>query len=207
MPARRSIPLLVAAAALLAAPGDRAHAQSAVSGVVYDSINGRPLGDAAVFLWQTPFQGVSDDEGRFRIESVPAGRYSILFFHTQLGEMGVSPGPRPIEVEDGHDIEVELATPSMPTVISSQCLMEDRPEGSGIVAGWVQDGESDIRLGGSAVTLSWDGEGSTPEHLRMRAAAGFWATWTGTRRRLRASNALWRARRTMPRSTWRTARP
>jgi len=169
---RSAVPV---AAVALAASGAELRAQNgAVVGTVFDSINGTPLGDAAVFLWETSFQGVSDEEGRFRIEGVPPGEYSILFFHRQLGEMGISPGPRPVSVEGGVT-EVLLATPSMQTVIASQCLMEDRLPGAGIVAGWVRDAQSDMRLAGSSVTLSWSvPDRPTPESLRMQSGAGGW---------------------------------
>ncbi len=159
----------------LAAAGDL-HAQAgSISGVVFDSINETPLHDAAVFLWETPYRAVSDEQGRFGIDGVPPGDYSILFFHTQLGEMGISPGPRPVSVAAGETTEVQLGTPSMATVVSSQCLMEEHPTHTGIVAGWVRDGESDVRLAGSLVTLSWTvPDADAPEQLTMRTGAGGW---------------------------------
>lgn len=176
MSALRPTAGLTLAIALSALVTDRVQAQTGtVVGTVYDSIAGRALSDAAVFLWDTPYRGVSGEDGHFRIEDVPEGEYTILFFHTRLGEMGVSAGPRPVAVRPGQEVEIQLATPSMPTVINSRCLAEDRPEGTGAVAGQILDGQSDVSLGGSSVTLSWDVPGSrSPETIDLRAKSDGW---------------------------------
>ena len=146
-----------------------------VSGLVWDSVQGAPLADAAVFLWDTPYRSVSDAEGRFRIDEIPPGEYSLLFFHTRLGEMGVSPGPVPLSIAGDRTLNVGLATPSMSTVVRSQCLMEDRPDGSGALAGRVFDSGSDVPLRGALVSVSWDVEGqSTPEGIYTRSGSDGW---------------------------------
>ena len=146
-----------------------------VQGTVFDSIAGTPLVDAAVFLWDTPYRAVTDEEGRFRIEGIPPGDYNVLFFHTRLGELGVSPGPKPVTLFGGDEVEVGLATPSMATVVTSQCLIEDRAEGSGAVAGRILDGDTFVTLGGAIVTLSWDVPGSpVPEVVNVRAGPDGW---------------------------------
>ena len=50
-----------------------------VAGVVGELISREPLENAAVFLWDAPYRGVSDVAGRYRIEGVPEGDYSLLF--------------------------------------------------------------------------------------------------------------------------------
>lgn len=162
--------------ALALGPTALAGQASVVTGSVYDSINGEPLVDAAVFLWETPYRAATDELGRFRIEGVPPGDYSILFFHTRLGEMGISPGPRPILVsEGGAETEIELAMPSMRTVIASQCLFEERGPSTGILTGWVRDGASELRLGGTTVVLTWEPRGSKrAEQLELQTGAGGW---------------------------------
>jgi hypothetical protein len=147
----------------------------AVTGVVYDSIEGRPLPDAAVFLWNTPFRTESDAEGRFSITDVPPGRYSVLFFHTTLGELGISPGPVAVEVRAGARHPITLAIPSRATLVRTQCLLEDRPPGAGAVGGLVLDADSDVRLGGASVTLSWNKEMPGPAtHETARTDSRGW---------------------------------
>lgn len=172
-PKTLSMGLSIALAAI--APTLLSGQTGSVSGIVFDSLSHAPLSDAAVFLWETSYQAATDEDGRFDIKGVPPGEYSILFFHTRLGEMGVSAGPRAIRVEADGVTEVELGTPSMATVMMSQCLMEDVPQGSGTVAGRVSDAASGMQLGGATVTLSWHPEGaSQPEKIDTETGSDGW---------------------------------
>jgi protocatechuate 3,4-dioxygenase beta subunit len=174
----RRVLALVAIVTLVVAAGG-AHAQSGtVHGTVYDSIADAPLADAAVFLWDTPYQAVTNAAGEYRIEDVAPGQYSILFFHALLGELGTSPGPVPVTVRSGGTHEVGLATPSMSTVLALQCLMaEDRPEHAGAITGRVSDAASQLGLGGARVTMSWqEGESPVPRSAEAWTTADGWYT-------------------------------
>lgn len=161
---------VLAAMVVVSGPIETAGQSGSVRGAVYDSISHAPLSNAAVFLWDTPFRAATDSLGHFSIDDVPAGDYSILFFHTRLGELGVSAGPRAISIGPRQVAEIELATPSMSTVVASQCLMEERPEGAGAISGRIFDGDTDVTLGGALVTLSWHEEGSSvPTSTSLRA--------------------------------------
>ncbi|MDH3271884.1 MAG: carboxypeptidase regulatory-like domain-containing protein [Gemmatimonadota bacterium] len=172
----RAVASFFALAALVAATPQTACAQTgSVFGTVFDSIGGRPLEDAAVFLWDTPHRGVTDEDGGFRIVGIPPGDYSLLFFHTELGSLGVSPGPRSLHIEAGADTRVDLATPSMATVVTAQCLIEDRPDGAGAIAGRVTDGMSALPLAEARVTLSWDDpEEPAPNVVELTTGSGGW---------------------------------
>lgn len=137
-----------------------------IEGMVFDSAAGAPLPDAAVFLWGTPHRGVSDDEGRFVIEGVPPGTYTLLFYHARLGAMGISAGPTQVTVDAGTVVHAELGTPSMFTLVTSQCLLEERGGSTGTVAGWVADGSSGMGLPGAMITLSWNVQGSREPRRR-----------------------------------------
>lgn len=166
---------LVCTVLLLALPIPASAQVGSVAGTVYDSIDGGPMSRAMVYLWDTPHRELTDDDGRFRLDGVPPGEYSILFYHDLLGALGVSPGPRTLTVEAGVVTNVGLATPSMATVASSQCMIEDRPEGSGTVAGRVLDGPSGLPLGGARVTLSWhDGNVAAPRTIETQTGPFGW---------------------------------
>ena len=174
-PVRRLVTGLCATCAFLAlGTGVRAQSGSVV-GTVFDSIQGEPLPDAAVFLWDTPYRAVTDSAGRFRLDRVPVGDYDVLFFHTRLGEMGVSPGPRRVSLSPGDSAVVDLATPSMFTLVSSQCLLEQRDDDTGVLAGWVGDGSTGMGLPGAEVTLSWSvPDEATPRQLSLLTEANGW---------------------------------
>ncbi|HSG08526.1 MAG TPA: carboxypeptidase regulatory-like domain-containing protein [Longimicrobiales bacterium] len=146
-----------------------------VQGVVFDSTRQAPLSDAAVFLFGTPHQAVSGEDGAFVIADVPAGEYTLLFYHPLLGELGVSPGPRAVTVRANATTEASLATPSWFTVVASQCLMEASEPGTGILAGWVGDGESGMGMPKAHVSLSWSVEGSRePTRRELETDASGW---------------------------------
>lgn len=170
--------ILVSSAAILVASGTASLAQErvgAVRGVVYDSLAGAPLEDAAVFLWDTPHRAVTDEAGRFVIGDVPRGDYTILFFHTRLGERGISPGPTPVTVAAADTVDVELATPSAFTMRISECLLEESAPGTGAVAGSIADGETGMGLPNAQVTLSWTVPGSRePERIHLEADGEGW---------------------------------
>ncbi len=167
---RRFLLILVAA---MASPV--AGQTGTVTGTVMDSIDGGPMPRAMVYLWDTPHRVLTDEEGRFRMEGVEAGEYSVLFFHDKLGTLGVSPGARTLSLAPGEVAELELATPSMATVVSTQCLIEDRPESSGALAGQVLDGPSGLPLGGAHVTLSWhEDRSATPRTIAVQTGPFGW---------------------------------
>ncbi len=160
---------------ILAPTAPEVHAQAVVWGFVHDSIAGEPLVDAAVILWDTPYRAATDADGRYALEDVPAGDYSVVFYHTRLGEMGVSAGPRPVTVGDADSVRVDLGVPSMLTLTAAQCFGLEAGGETGIVAGWVGDADSGLGLPGVQVTLSWDVPGrALPERLNLRTDGNGW---------------------------------
>lgn len=169
--------LLSTAALLATAHGAAAQGTGTVHGTVVDSLTLEPLVDAAVVLWNTPFRAASDSTGAFRIDDVPAGEYSLLFFHAVMGQRGVSAGPQAVTVRGGESVSVDLGTPSMFTMVATECLHEAHPPGTGVVAGWVGDRESGMGLPGSSVVLSWNVEESkSPERVALQTDSRGWYT-------------------------------
>src|SRR5207237_322449 len=126
--------LFLAAATLLAC---RAGAQSppsgtqvpgaSVTGVVRDSISGKPLPDAAVQIVAADsslsFSRVtaSDSLGRFTIYGVPEGTYLLGFFHPMLDSLGVEAPLRTVEVVQQRSVHVDLGGPSPETLRIAFC--------------------------------------------------------------------------------------
>jgi hypothetical protein len=126
-----------------------------VEGLVYDSTASRPLEGARVFLWNTDMFAETDEMGHFEIEDVPAGEYSLVFFHPRLTALGVSSGRTPIVMEEDDRVSVALSTPSMVTIMSLLCELEDPGQPHGRAIGFVGDASTGVPLPGAQVVLTW----------------------------------------------------
>lgn len=169
----RSLMLPLAAFAVLGG-GFGAHAQDttgSVHGSVMDSTTMAPLQDAAVFLWDTPYRATTDADGSFRMEGVAPGRYDAVFFHGRLGELGISAGPRVVEVRPGATTRVELAIPSGHTLMASSCALY--PNYGGVAVGRATDGASGVPLPGVRIRFTW-GPGDSGRVREVRTDGEGW---------------------------------
>lgn len=179
MPASR-LPLLMAAILLAFAmdpgvtSGQEAATTGTISGSVFDSTAFAPLADAAVVLWDTPHRTETDTTGHFVLRHIPPGKYTLVYFHTRLGEMGISPGPTEVSVGAGEVMQVELATPSIFTLVTSECLFTSPTTETSVLAGFVADGDSGTGLPGARVRVDWEGPGGEIRHMDLRADASGW---------------------------------
>ncbi len=149
----------------------------AVEGVVFDSTRSEPLGNARVVLWQTEHHTTTDSAGRFRISDVPPGEYSMVFFHERLARLGVSSGTRMVQVRSGSTSSVDLGTPSMLTIQTTQCVMErgGEPSPGGTATGRVRDSRTGVALPRARVELTWrNSESGQLEQARTTVDGDGW---------------------------------
>lgn len=173
--------LLVPACAILAltvtglpTSAQEAGATGSVTGFVFDSTRALPLDGATVVLWETTFRTASDAEGLFEIQDVPAGDYTVVFFHPRLQFLGVGSGRGTVSVRPDQEVTVTLATPSMPTILQTECLLEDTPDGSVVALGYVSDSRSRVPMAGATVTLRWSEESGRARQLEAIAGPEGW---------------------------------
>ena len=144
-----------------------------VVGTVVDSTTMTALPNAAVVLWGTPHQAVSDSLGRFSLDQIPPGEYSLAFFHTRLGLLGVSVGPTPVVVRPGRTVGADLAIPSTHTLEAMQCAFD--PAHDGVAVGQVLDPESGTGLPSVRVRFTWPGtEGDRGESIVRSSPEGWY---------------------------------
>lgn len=165
MVAHRWIPLLIAlpfARAPAAAQQPRpdstpSRAVGSVRGEVFDSLIGERLEGAQVRVVGTALSTKTDQRGRFRLDSVPAGSRVLVVDHPALDSAGLSDVPRRVEVAARRTTQVTIAIPSLRTLTAAACGRSPAPlsRDSGIVFGAVLDAESGIRLAGARVVVSW----------------------------------------------------
>jgi hypothetical protein len=131
-----------------------------VSGIVYDSIGTRRLPGAIVQLVPaenprgTSFGATADRNGRFRIDSVPAGPYLVGFFHPEIEQMGLVLPARLVAVY-GARATLILATPSPATLARTLCPATPPDDSSATLTGYVRDADTGAPLTGSNVVMLW----------------------------------------------------
>lgn len=152
----------------------RAGAQGSIAGIVYDSLSSHgPLAGAEVVLVELSRYATTDTHGRFRIDSVPAGRYTLGFTYAALDVVDLVPPTVPVDVVDGRRSAVTLASPSAATVYTRLCP-GPRDSDTGIILGRVRDVDDHTPLAGAMISTDWTeftlAAGSSKSH-RVRAAA------------------------------------
>ena len=149
-------------AVLLAAPG--AHARQATArleGPVTDSMHARPLAGATVMVTrESPdpaawFSVTTDDRGRYRLDSLLAGRYNVGLSHPILDSLELTLPPRRIEIGEGQHARLDLSLPSGAALREMNCPEVILPPGSGVLLGQVRDADADKSLAGAVVVVSW----------------------------------------------------
>lgn len=131
----------------------RAAAVGALEGVVFDSIRAAPLADAQVFLSGTAFTAVTDSTGRFLLEGVAPGSYSLSMTHPRLDSLGYLPPPVLAEVREGPPAQVSLAVPSLASIRMGAC--RDSVSNGGVLFGTVRSAGTGVPLPQARVAVSW----------------------------------------------------
>ena len=160
----RAILAGLAALAALAATASPLRAQrgtARIEGEVLDSMHARPLAAAIVLvtrlapepaLW---FSAVTDVRGRFRLDTLPAGRYSVVLAHPLLDSLELTlPAPE-VDLPEGGRVQVGLALPSAATLRRLACPSVTLPQGTGVLMGQVADADTEQPLTDAVVVVSW----------------------------------------------------
>jgi hypothetical protein len=152
-----------AALALLLATQLAAAQQTArIEGVLTDSTHNKPLSDATVFITRVePAQPeflrtlVTDRDGRYRLDSLAAGRYSVWFSHPALDSLDLAVALHEITLAAGQHGRADFAIPSGATLRQGACPGVQFPPRTGAVIGTVINAETDKPLAGASVVVGW----------------------------------------------------
>jgi hypothetical protein len=154
------VAVAILSAGRLAAQATTPPGSARVTGIVFDSLGARPLGDATVQLIEsTPgrhsYAASSDSLGRFAIDSVHAGNYIVGFLHPLLDTLGITAPYDSISVAEGSEMRVALAVPGERPLARAICGNPPRKDSTGMLVGHVNDAVTGAPLAGSTVTLQW----------------------------------------------------
>jgi hypothetical protein len=126
-----------------------------ITGVVFDSLDDKPLGEASVFLVGTPLSVTTNPHGGFRFDSVPAGAYRVAFESPELDAIGLTPNTQSVAVRAGMVDTVALFVPSVTALLDAMCPASRAAGGQSILVGSVRDATSGTPVSPATVTLSW----------------------------------------------------
>ena len=132
-----------------------------IEGAVVDSMHGRPLATAMVLVTRlTPepaiwFSAVTDARGRFRLDTLPAGRYTVVLAHPLLDSLELTLPSKEVELAEGGHAQLALALPSGATLRAIACPGVTLPPGTGVLLGQVMDADTEQPLADAVVAVSW----------------------------------------------------
>jgi hypothetical protein len=97
-------------------PGHTTHQPLADAGLIHINCNVRHTWmHAYVFVADDPYHAVTGADGRFTIDQVPPGTYTVRVWHELLGSID-----RPVTVEGGKTAQVDFALPMVAPVPPAQ---------------------------------------------------------------------------------------
>jgi hypothetical protein len=137
------------------ATAPRAGAQGTIAGIVYDSLTSHAsIANATVVLIELSRYATTDAHGRFQIDSVPVGGYTLGFTFAALDALDLVLPAVPVAVLDGRRSTVTLASPSAETMYMRMCR-EPRDRDTGIIIGRVRDVDDHTPLAEATIRTDW----------------------------------------------------
>lgn len=124
-------------------------------GVAFDSVRAKPLSGALIRLDSSSLTTTADDNGRFRLDSIPAGRHQLWVEHPMLDTLGVALRSPMEDFRPGAPVIVLMATPSAETLIRMVCTPAWRARGPAAFMGRVREADTGTPAVGAKVSLVW----------------------------------------------------
>jgi hypothetical protein len=128
-------------------------AQSRLEGVVYDSLVAKaPLAGATVVVRELQRYVTTDTDGRFRIDSVAPGRYTVDLLHSLLDSLDVQLPGQQVDVPAGRPIRLRI-----PDARGLHLLLCNKPAAarSSLVIGTVRTISGGEPIDGATVDVTW----------------------------------------------------
>jgi hypothetical protein len=129
---------------------------AAVAGVVLDSA-GRPFADVTVRLGGAPFRTTTDANGRFRMDSLPAGRFSVIAEHASYTQLGSFVADEDVELREAADATLSLRAPRTSELVERLCEGKIPQRDNGALRLHVIDSLTNRPLPSLRVWLRWTG--------------------------------------------------
>ena len=132
-----------------------------LEGRVIDSARARPLVGARVVAVGPDTResvsgaAVTDTGGRYRIDSLPPGRYVVGFESPVLDSLELTLAPRAVVIAAGQTATIDLGLPPAMKLRGALCPGVPLPPQTGVIYGHVVDTETEAPLSGAVLAMSW----------------------------------------------------
>lgn len=136
-------------------------AGTVVSGVIHDSLSGRPLVGAMVQLVPADagntFSGSTqaDASGRYTFNAVPDGKYTLGFFHPILDTLGMQAIARAVTVNRQGAIRADMAIPPASRMRDALCGPRGPASTGGVAIGLVRNALDGKPIKNAQVVGQW----------------------------------------------------
>jgi hypothetical protein len=138
----------------------RAQSTGRIEGTVTDSAHARwPEGVSVLAIRTEPPEhsggAAVDNRGRYRIDSLPVGRYMVEVSSPFLDSLEITLPAREITVQAGRATKLDFAVPSGRTLRAGACPGLALGAGFGALLGRVVDADTDAPLADARVVVAW----------------------------------------------------
>lgn len=127
-----------------------------ITGTVTDSA-GQPLAGTTVRLGGTPFTASAGARGEFRLDSLPAGRFTLIAEHPAYSQLGTPVADETVELREGESSTHPLRAPNTSTLVERLCDGKLPKRDNGTLRVLVVDSATARPLPSLRVWLRWAG--------------------------------------------------
>ena len=129
---------------------------ASIAGTVTDS-TGRPFAGVTVRLGGTPFSAQTGTSGEFRLDSLPAGRFTILAEHPSYSQAGSYVGEEAVELREGSATPLAIRAGNTTSLLERICEGKLPKKDNGALRVLVVDSATSRPLPSLRVWLRWTG--------------------------------------------------
>jgi hypothetical protein len=129
---------------------------ASIAGTVTDS-SGRPFAGVTVRLGGTPFSTQTGTSGEFRLDSLPAGRFTILAEHPSYTQAGSYVGEAAVELREGDATPLTIRAGKTSDLFDRLCEGKQPKKDNGALRVLVVDSATSRPLPSLRVWLRWTG--------------------------------------------------
>lgn len=147
------VPICLESQATTPAPTQTPYAT--LRGTVVDSVRGGFLKGASVALVGPSRMALTDSLGRFRIDSIPPGEYTLALFDELLDSLAITVLSAPTRFVPGDTVTVNLAIPSQSTIVAAKCGTAAAPDAPAALFGTVFAADDNSPVAGAEVRVEW----------------------------------------------------